>query len=179
MAWGEPILGNEKSPLLPFEAVSSCSSRLITASSIALRHASPWRWLSLSLDLQHDPADHHVLKHAPAQCADAHIGHGMLPSEPRLCRHVNHAKLDSTHPTPRPPQPKSPACEQRSTARAVSFVDPTWYPRDPRSERGAWACRPWRLSGLVPKHFNRVTEHLCFESTFRRWIWLPCSVFGD
>ena len=35
---------------------------------------------------------------------------------------------DSTHPIPRPPQPKSPACAQLSTARAVSFCDPnaTW-----------------------------------------------------
>ena len=80
------FLGTKKSPLQAFEAVSSRSSRLITASPIAILRTRPWRWLSLSLDLRRDPADRHVLKHV-----DALIDHGMLTSEPKLCRHVNQA----------------------------------------------------------------------------------------
>src|SRR5271157_1390040 len=76
----------------------------------------------IGLCLGHEIADRHVFDHAPAQRADARIGHGILLSVSRLL--TPDLQTGRPVPLPRSRQSQSPPCAQRSTARAVSFEWP-------------------------------------------------------
>src|SRR5580704_13325204 len=79
------------------------------------------------LRLRREIANRHVFDHAPAQRANALIGHGILLSEPRLL--TPRSSDRSIRPVTVWPLP----CRRRKrpTARAVSFIDP-----ERTSERG-------------------------------------------
>src|SRR5438132_4591202 len=87
----------------------------------------------------------HVFDHALSQRGDALIGHGILLSEPRLL--TLDLQTGRTVPLPRSRQSKAPPCVQRSTARAVSFLDPkeTFQPIARHHE--ASTCSPFARKG--------------------------------
>src|SRR5271157_4848514 len=111
----------------------------------------------IGLCLGHEIADRHVFDHAPAQRADARIGHGILLSVSRLL--TPDLQTGRPVPLPRSRQSQSPPCAQRSTARAVSF-------NEPMPTSAAWAT----ITRQIRRSIRRYCRTSC-KSLLRSIFW--------